>query len=108
MCQGTAGDAHLAARTRRMPLTRARDNYTLGVDGIRFLMHDGPVEVACRINLEALFHFARTIAVTEPSEIFEIDRDAIERLASKKYDRTRRRPYKVLTITADDLDLDDD
>ncbi len=48
----------------------------------------------------------RTISLTEPTEIFETGRDAIERAASNKYDRTSRRPYEVLTITADDLELD--
>jgi hypothetical protein len=68
---GFAGDARPAARTRRMPLTRARDNYTLGVDGIHFLMQDGSVEVECRIALEVLSRFGRTIALSEPSEIFD-------------------------------------
>jgi hypothetical protein len=76
------------------------------VDGIHFLMQDGPTVVVCRITVEALFQLGRTVSLTEPTEIFETGRDAIERAASNKYDRTSRRPYEVLTITADDLDLD--
>jgi len=70
-------------------------------------MQDGPTEVVCRINLDALSEFGRTIGLSEPTEIFETGRAAIERAASEKYDRTSRRPYEVVTITADDLDLGD-
>jgi hypothetical protein len=94
-----------SARKRSMPLTRARDRYTSHVDAIHFLMQDGPTEVVCRINLDALSEFGRTIGLSEPTEIFETGRAAIERAASEKYDRTSRRPYEVVTITADDLDL---
>jgi hypothetical protein len=70
-------------------------------------MQDGPMEVVCRITLEALSQFGRTIGLSEPSEIFETGRHAIEHTASDKYDRTSRRPYEAVTITADDLDLGD-
>ena len=96
-----------SARTRLMPLTRASDRYTSGVDGIHFLMQDGPMEVVCRITVEALFQLGRTIGLSEPSEVFETGRAAIERAASNKYHRTSRRPYEVVTVTADDLTLDD-
>jgi hypothetical protein len=97
----------LAARTRRMPLTRASERYSSGVDGINFLMQDGPMEVICRITVEALSQLGRTIGLSEPSEIFETARATIERAASNKYDRTSRRPYEVVTVTTDDLTLDD-
>ena len=42
----------------------------------------------------------------ELAEVFETGRDAIERAASDKFDRTSRRPYEVVTVTADDLGLD--
>jgi Protein of unknown function (DUF1488) len=90
-----------------MPLTRAQERYTFRVDGIHFLMQDGPMEVVCRITVEALSQFGRTIGLTESNEILETGRDAIERAASNKYDRTRRRPYEVVTVTTDDLGLDD-
>jgi Protein of unknown function (DUF1488) len=90
-----------------MPLTRASDRYTSGVDGIRFLMKDGPMEVGCRIDLEALSQFGRTIGLSETIEIFETGRTTIERVASNKYDRTSRRLYVMVAITADDLRRDD-
>jgi Protein of unknown function (DUF1488) len=90
-----------------MPLTRASERYTLREDGINFLMQDGPIEVVCQIVLEALSQLGRAIGLTEPIDIFETGRDAIERAASDKYDRTTRRPYEVVTITSDDLDLGD-
>jgi hypothetical protein len=47
------------------------------------------------------------MGVGETAEIFETGRAAIERAASNRYDRTSRRPYEVVTVTADDLGLDD-
>jgi Protein of unknown function (DUF1488) len=94
-----------------MALTRANERYTYGVDGIHFLMHDGPIGigpmwVVCRVTLEALSQFGRTMRLTEPTDIFETGRDAIERAASNKYDRTTRVPYEILTVTIEDLDVD--
>jgi hypothetical protein len=77
------------------------------MDGIRFLMQDGPMEVVCRIDLDALCQFGRTIGLSETIEIFETGRTTIERVASNKYDRTSRRLYEVVAITADDLGCDD-
>jgi hypothetical protein len=120
------------ARTQGMPLTRAIERYTPREDGIDFLMRDGPTEVVCEITLQAsgafrrrmdrangkpsrcreswrgltLSQFGRTICLTEPTKIFETGRDAIERAASDKYDRTARVPYEVLTVTIEDLDAD--
>lgn len=101
------GCTSVAVRTRQMPLTRAQERYTFHVDGIHFLMQDGPIEVVCQITVEALSQFGGTIGLAEPTEIFEAGRAAIERAASNKYDRTSRRPYEVMTITIDDLGLDD-
>jgi hypothetical protein len=94
-----AGSAH----TRRMPLMRSVERYTVRGDGIYFLMQDGPTGVVCEITLEALSQLGRASGLTEPTEIFKATRDAIERVASDKYDRTSRKPYEVVTITIDDL-----
>ena len=94
-------------RMQWMPLTRARDNYTLRADGIYFLMQEGQSEVICRIDLSTLSQFGSTIGLSETTEIFETGRATIEGAASNKYDRTSRHPYEVVTVTADDLDLDD-
>ena len=59
------------------------------------------------ITIEALSQFGRTIGLTEPTQIFETGRAAIERAASDKYDRTSRGPYEVVTVTIHDLGLDD-
>jgi Protein of unknown function (DUF1488) len=90
-----------------MPLKRASETYTLREDGIYFLMQDGPEEVVCQIILEALSKLGRTTGLIGPTEIFETGRDTIERAASNKYDRTRRGPYEVVTVTADDLGLEE-
>jgi Protein of unknown function (DUF1488) len=90
-----------------MTLTRASETYTLFEDGIYFLMQDGPEEVVCEITLEALSRLGRTTGLIGPTEIFETGRDTIERAAGNKYDRTSRRPYEVVTVTADDLGLEE-
>jgi hypothetical protein len=90
-----------------MPLTRASEIYTLREDGIYFLMQDGPEEVVCQITLEALSRLGRTTGLIGPTEIFEKGRDTIERAAGNKYDRTSRRSYEVVTVTADDLGFEE-
>jgi hypothetical protein len=86
-----------------MPLTGAPGKYTVRRDGIYFLMLDGRLEVICRIDLQTLSQFGRTIGLAGPTEIFETGRDRIERAASNKYDQTTRVPYEVLTVTIKDL-----
>jgi Protein of unknown function (DUF1488) len=78
---------------------RADERYTVRQDGIIFLMLDGPMEVVCEITLEALSQLGTTIGSTEPTDVFVTGRDAIERAASDKYDRTSRRPYEIITVT---------
>jgi hypothetical protein len=73
---------------------RASETYTLRENGIYFLMKDGPEEVVCQITLEALSKLGRTTGLIGPTEIFETDRDTIERVAGNKYDRTSRRSYE--------------
>jgi hypothetical protein len=90
-----------------MPLTRASETYTLREDGIYFLMQDGPEEVVCQVTLEALSKLGRPTGLIGPTEIFETGRDTIERAAGNKYDRTSRRFYEVVTVTADDLGLEE-
>jgi Protein of unknown function (DUF1488) len=94
-------------RTERMPLRRAIERYMLREDGIYFLMQDGPEEVVCRITLEALSKLDKTTGIIGPTEIFESGRHTIERAAGNKYDRTSRHAYEVVTITTDDLGLEE-
>jgi hypothetical protein len=86
---------------------RPIEGHTLREDGIYFLMRDGPEEVVCQITLEALSKLGRTTGLMGPTEIFETGRGIIERAAGNKYDRTSRRPYEVVTVTADDLGLEE-
>ncbi len=86
-----------------MPLKRARDECVSGIDGIRFLMRDGVIEVPCRISFQALVDVGRTLDLTEPEEVFIAYREAIELAASIKYDRTPRRHYEIVTLTAADV-----
>jgi Protein of unknown function (DUF1488) len=86
-----------------MPIARARDNYTIHADGIRFLMRDGSFEVICQIALETLSQFGDVMAVTDSVEVFKRERATIEHAASNLYDRTSRQDYEILTVTIADL-----
>jgi hypothetical protein len=86
-----------------MPLTRARDNYLVGADGIRFLMRDGSFEIICEIERETLSQIGNASHADETVAIFHRHRAMIERAASDKYDRTSRRDYEIIGITAADL-----
>jgi hypothetical protein len=89
------------AHTRQMTLTRTKERHALREQSINFSMQ--PAEAACEITFEALAQLGRTRGLTEPTDIFVTGRDAIERVASDKYNRTSRRPYEIVTITIDDL-----
>jgi hypothetical protein len=86
-----------------MPLTRARDNYTVRADGIQFLMRDGQFEVICHVGLETLSQYGNAASLAELIEIFQYNRASIERAASHKYDGTRRQDYEIVTVTIVDL-----
>jgi Protein of unknown function (DUF1488) len=90
-------------RMEGMPLTRARENYTVRSDGIWFLMRDGQAEVICHIGPETLSDFGNATDPMELVEIFDRSRAAIEDAASRKYDQTSRRDYEIVTVTAVDL-----
>jgi hypothetical protein len=86
-----------------MPLTRTNDEYISGPDGIRFFMQDGAREVPCRVSLQALSAFGKSVGLSVAVEIFMTYRDKIERAASVIYDRTGRRHYETVGVTADVL-----
>jgi hypothetical protein len=86
-----------------MPLTRARENYTVRADGIWFLMRDGRFDIICHIGLETLSAFGDSKGLMESIEVFDRGRAAIEDAASRKFDRTSRRDYEIVTITTVDL-----
>jgi hypothetical protein len=88
-----------------MPLTRARDNYLVSADGIRFLMRDGRFEIICEIGRETLSQIRDTSDADETVAIFQRHRAMIERAASDKYDRTSRQDYEIISITLADLAL---
>jgi hypothetical protein len=86
-----------------MPLTRAKERYQVREHEIIFLMRDGPDEIICQIELETLSQFGNTTDLSEMIEIFRRDRGRIERAASDIYDRTSRRDYEIIIVTAADL-----
>jgi Protein of unknown function (DUF1488) len=66
-------------------------------------MRDGPFEIICEIEQETLSQIGDTSDVDGTTAIFQRHRAMIERAASDKYDRTSRRDYEIISITAADL-----
>jgi Protein of unknown function (DUF1488) len=86
-----------------MPLTRASGRPILRMDGVRFLMMDGPCELICSISIQALLAFGDKVGMNDAQMIFWAYWDEIERAASDKYDRTSREHYEILGIDENDL-----
>jgi len=69
-----------------MPLTRSTEQILVTMMGVKFLMHDGKTEVACRVSRELLRYKFGSSNRHADGEMFTIYRDAIEKTASDKYD----------------------
>ena len=86
-----------------MRLTRASELPVLGLDGVGFLMKDGPNEIVCNISNRVLAAFGETVGMSDPRLIFWAYRKEIEQAASDKYDRTTRQQYEILDVDQCDL-----
>jgi len=64
-----------------MPLTRAKEECSPDLRGVRFLMQDGDKEVPCRISREALTDRGFVTELDE-TQVFDTYRDEIEQAAS--------------------------
>ena len=69
-----------------MPLTRAKTQFLANPDGVEFLMSDGTKEVLCWVEQEFLRYQFESRDLLGDSDVFEINRAAIEQAASDKYD----------------------
>jgi hypothetical protein len=94
-------DAWIVAR---MPLKRANESYISGIDGIRFVMLAGSLEIRCRISHETLAQFGATVGLSQAAEIFETYRRRIELAASAKFDRSGKRDYQAVIVTCRDFE----
>jgi len=69
-----------------MPLRRKLDRILPTMLGVKFLMTEGELEVACRINKDVLrYRFGSGDSESDVA-VFLRHRDEIERAASEKYD----------------------
>jgi hypothetical protein len=70
-----------------MPLTRSKEQILTTMNGVKFLMEDGPTEVPCRATRE-LFgdRFGSNGDRNEDEKALRLKRGAIEQAASDKYD----------------------
>jgi hypothetical protein len=89
-----------------MPLRRSKEQILATMNGIKFLMQDGPAEVPCRATPELLAdRFGSNGKPEDDEEVFRLHRLAIEQAASDKYDAGGIEPQidpKVI-VTANDM-----
>jgi hypothetical protein len=88
-----------------MPLKRSNEKHLISMDGVEFLMSDGDTEVSCRVSQELLRDkFGSTGDRGGDEAAFRLNREAIERAASDKYDAGHLAPHgdaRVSVIAAD-------
>ena len=88
-----------------MPLSRAKDEILTTMNGVKFLMKDGEMEVPCRATLNLLeVRFDSGATPDGHERTFLLHRGAIEQAASAKFDEghveSRVNP-KVLICASD-------
>ena len=88
-----------------MPLTRAKPEFLINLHGVEFLMRDGEREVVCSADPEVLRYCFGGEDAAGYSQVFQLNRDAIEQAASEKYDSAAAVPpsHDRLTITVADM-----
>ncbi len=70
-----------------MPLTRGREDVAATMNGVRFVMFDGPTEVACRAESDLLRDlYGSSGEGSSDVTAFNKYRSVIEQAASAKYD----------------------
>jgi hypothetical protein len=93
-------------RTVAMPLTRRKEQILATMNGVRFLMADGPTEVPCRASRDLLEdRFGSNGEQAEDEKAFLVHRAAIEQAASDKYDAGQLEPLvdPKIIVTAWDM-----
>ena len=89
-----------------MPLTRSKEQILITMNGVKFLMADGATEVPCRAARELLEdRFESNGDQAEDEKAFRLNRSAIERAASDKYDAGQVEPNvdPKIVVTAWDM-----
>jgi Protein of unknown function (DUF1488) len=89
-----------------MPLTRSKEQILTTMNGVKFLMEDGPTEVPCTATRELLGdRFGSNGDPDEDEKAFRLNRAAIEKAASDKYDarEVESRVDPKIVVTARDM-----
>ncbi len=68
-----------------MPLLRRRPEFVSTQNGVEFLMHDGERDVICCATLDLLRQRFGSRDPASDEQVFSSNRDAIESIASSKY-----------------------
>jgi Protein of unknown function (DUF1488) len=88
-----------------MPLVRSKEEVLTTMMGVKFLMRDGDMEVACRAAREMLrFRFDSSDRDGD-EKAFELHREAIEKAASDKYDAGIVEPHTDATVIVTEADM---
>ena len=87
-----------------MPLSRGRGLPHLAqIDGVHFALLDHKRIVRCAVTRGALVHLAKQpLGIDEQDRIFRAYRDAIEGIASRKYDANQK-VYGGIVVGPSDL-----
>jgi hypothetical protein len=88
-----------------MPLTRSKEEILVTMMGVKFLMHDGKTEVACRASRELLRHRFGSSDRHSDGEMFKIHRGAIEKVASDKFDAGMLEPPPDARVVITETDM---
>jgi len=88
-----------------MPLRRSKEQILATMNGVKFLMEDGPTEIPCRAARELLEErFGSNGTREEDERAFQLHRVTIEQAASAKYDAGQIEPNidpKIIVTTVD-------
>jgi hypothetical protein len=73
--------------------------------GVKFLMQNGGLEVACRAERDLLRNRFGSTSRDSDEAVFRIHRREIERVASDKYDAGQTEPSSDATVVVSERDL---
>ena len=88
-----------------MPLARSNEQILTTMMGVKFLMRDGEVEVACRATRELLRYRFGSSDPDGDGETFKLHREAIEKVASDKYDAGMLEPHTDAAVVVREVDM---
>ena len=89
-----------------VPLQRSKEQILITMNGVKFLMEDGSMEVVCRATPELLDERFGSPGDPEGNErVFRFNRSEIEKAASDKYDSGQTESSIDPRIIVDAIDM---